>query len=471
MLKLVMKTKLKFALFFFFISLFSVFLLNKFAYKIPVSLNKPATTNNKYSSLNLSGRIIYQKGSSLVSHNLATKEDTTLLKDLITDNSFPEWTYSNGYLFAINSLHQIIRVNLTTFQQDIINIDLSFCSIKSTSTSFCDVSYLFPSPDGTRLVFAVSGDTDEKFGMDVSPNFISILAYQNFDSPQLKIISKFKNSTSLEDSTWFPDNKYFYLGQKKILDTDNFKQSSISGLNSNTLYPSFTGHSYLWLNNQKYPVTNGAFEGTIDRPDLMYGSLGTFYKSFIPFVNFPLIARDFKSITRVLPIHNQYEFLIESDSKGKSDIFLTDVASTFKKLNPNNSDSYALISYLPKLQKILALRIKENRALGYKALSTQLVTLDESNYSENIADIDTAGITYHEKNIYTFTDPEYFFGINHWMGYHLKPYAISPDDQFLMLPLKGNDYDHYSNFIVIDLISSNTFNLDLQTDGNFLWLE
>lgn len=431
-------------------------------------------SSEKQINNNLTGNIIYQKNNSIMSYNLTTKNDAIVIENFETVSNRGIWKYSNNFIFSTNGTTEILRKDILTSNQSTIAIDNSDCFSKLKDDSYCAVSGIYPSSDGKKLIYILEGGSGDRYGeMTVSPDFVNIIFIHNFDTNITKIVTKSSDEMTRPQIKWFNDNRFLYLGNKTFLDTDNYSVKIMTDLNTDIIYPSFTGHRFLWFDESVKAKErgNGIFE--VFRPNMVNSSLSEIFnvkdsqdsssEGGIPFIKFPVVARDFKSISNVIAIKKASEFLVEIESGGKKDIFLTDSGGTFKKLNPNNSDSYKLITYLPVSKQILALRSKEDRSYGIKIIESQLVLLDESNYAEFVANIDNGPIIYKEKSVLKFEIPDFFY-------YTSNRFAISPDNKYILLPLQ-KEGEKLKNYTVIDLESGRSQSLENDFGQNFIWLQ
>mgnify|MGYP001607413162 CR=1 FL=1 len=429
---------------------------------------------SQQNNTSLTGQIIYKKNNSIVAYNLIAKTETKLIENLDTVSNSDIWKQSNDYIFSTSGNTEILRKNIVTSEQSVIIVKNDDCFSKPKVDSYCDVSNIYPSVDGKKLIYILEGGSGDKFGgMTVSPDYTIILFIHNFDTNITKIITKSSEIIRSQNIKWFNDNRFLYLGNKTFLDTDNYSVRTMAELNTDVIYPSFTGHRFLWFDESVKAKErgNGIFE--VSRPNMVNSSLSEIFniknnqdsssEAGIPFIKFPVVARDFKSISNVIAIKKASEFLVEIESGGKKDIFLTDSGGTFKKLNPNNSDSYKLVTYLPVSKQVLAIRSKEDRSYGVKVLESQIVLLDESNYAEFVANIDNGPIVYKEKSILKFETPDFF-------NYISNRFAISPDNKFLLLPLQ-KERENFKKYTVINLESGHSQSLDNDFGQNFIWLQ
>jgi len=332
--------------------------------------------------------------------------------------------------------------------------------------TYCNVNYIFPSTDGNKLVVDVDGGSGEQYWMVPPDDFINLQFVIDFTSDNLvpKLINKSNKYPYLDNPVWFSDSQNLFIGDKTVINLSSFEKTQLANLTSDILYPSFTGNNYLWFSE----TIDTKFQSIFDdykRPNLVNSSLEKDSKSYgIPFIEFPIVARDFKEITKVVPIRNTNVYLIEINSGGKKDIFFTDSGGTFKKLNPNNSDSYIYVSYLPSSQQILAIRSTEDRSYGIKVSESQLVLLPESNYAQYVANIDNGPAVYKEKSILKFSDPSQSQFISNRI-------AVSPDEKFIVLPLTNKNNIDHSDYTLVELESGSSQKLDINFGLNYIWLK
>lgn len=429
------------------------------------SLNKKITM--------LTGKVLYQSGNNLVLYDLSSKKEVTVLQNIYSDN----WVYSNGFIIAVDNDNNIIRVNTKNLQEskELLNYK-DLIKDKFNQTIIWPLLRLIPSPDGTKVAIEVT-EVEETY-QKIEYEYLIIKDFNSRRSniKQINLSGGNSYSTWSDESRylWFGDSRYLYLDNRQIVDTETWITKSVTGLKDNQIYPSSSGDSYLWFD---YKAWQAKDRGIFDfyRPNLMISHLGRTFPEIkdnydqsdgvITFFQFPVVARDFKKITKVFPAEQRNQFFIEIDS-GKSDLYFTDSSGTFKKITPNNSDSYYFISYNPLIKKVLARKEKQDRTYHdtYHSLQTELVLLDKGNYSEYISDIDNSN--FYEKTLLRFSSPVAISNI-----------SFSPDGKYLLTPtgrknvVQDKVIKKLTGFVVISLDDASLNKLDIEFGNKFYWIE
>lgn len=416
----------------------------------------------------LKGQIVFRQDNSIKTFDLVTKKATTLIDNLSQSNTTVGCKIVNNFVFAVTGENTISRKDLITGEVVNKKIDVYDCFPRSKDMAYCEVTLISPSPHADKLVFSLRGGSGEKWGMVEPTDAVKITKLYDWKTGKTAEI----DVSDVGEVRWFGDNRFVYLGNKVALDTSTTKKKTIDFLTTETIYPSFSGHRFLWFDEAVRAKERGGGIFDVSRPNMVNSNLGKVFEiendkdsmaeGGIPFIRFPVVARDFKGITKVIGIKNAADFLVEIDSGGKRDIFWTDSGGTFKKLNPNNQDSYRLVAYLPKINQVLAIRSKEDRSYGVKVLKSELVMLDEGNYAEFVANIDNGPAIYKEKKVWEFEDGSMRDIVANRM-------AISPDNQSIALATnrKGEKY----SYSIVSLNSGETRKLDVDLGTNFEWVD
>lgn len=406
---------------------------------------RPSTTTNIEETKvldkeTLSGKILYQNGKQILSFN--PKDNTS---SVIAEINTPySWAYRGGYVFTIDSefglstkITKVNRISVFTGKKDTITIDyLSYLKSKSNKEINYDnywitTDKLITSPDGNKVAVILSFGPD--YGYPIIEEFPTNTLYLiEFDTNKITRLNE-----NVGGPQWFADNRNLFIGDDKssVMDTESGVIRQVSNLRSRTITPSREGNYFLWFDSKKVDNPTNTLREP-GRPDMVLSSLSG--RDFVtPFsTKFPVIARDFKKVTNVVPGYKENEFLVEIDN-GKSDIYWTDGFpwGTFKKITPNTPCSYYLYDYSPATRKILALK----RGSGCEP---SLVLLDEGNYAETFAEIDQKNFFEKElvklKNIGKLPPP-FFYGGKYYTHSNIFSPLFSPDGKFVVASTEFSD--------------------------------
>ncbi len=450
--------------------LIGFFIYKKYSQKSKISQSNINDTQKKL-DLDLSGKILYKKDNAIFLYDLKTKQEKIISSNLDTEHlASQHLIYKNGYVFFMNDKREIIRKDLNTLEEIKTIIDPQ--KYLNQKDNILYIENLVPSPDGGKITFVVTPTIDMTYYIG---DYNKTLLLKDYQTNDLKVLAKTDDYNDFLHLKWFSDNRFLYIDNKLIIDNQTNVKKQLLGLTNKEIYPSASGSNYLWFDEQGVEAKDrGIFQ--FYRPNLMISSLAkTFpdiaYSKFdandrtISFLQFPIVARDYKSITKVIPAKGYSDYFIEINS-GKNDIFYTDCGGTFKKINPNNPDSYRLIAHLPRRNQILALRTEEDRSYGTKILKSKLVLLNQSNYAESTANIDNGSNKFYEKDLFTFNDAN-----NKYSYEVINNFAISPNEDYLLIPLASAKENFYvEDFIVLSLENGEVFELDKNFGDDFYWL-
>jgi|WetSurSiteA1Bulk_404760.scaffolds.fasta_scaffold00041_13 hypothetical protein len=345
---------------------------------------------------NLNGNIVYVIKNKLNEYNLNTSEDKTLYE---ASTEFLNCYFSENNCFAVigTELH---KINIQT-GSDValpLGIDVSGGLING----------IFPSPDENKAILNVDIDPYRNiYG-------IFIVDFQSEKSGAIKHFTNDEIYSIRNGIYWLSDSNHVFFNDNNLtiyeVDTNQYRSlAKEPGLGNNAV--GVSGSScVMWFVDSKITSSKSSFYET-NRPNLVVSDINkTFpvkdnddrcYEYTIPFYRFPVVARDFTKVSKVIPGFQSGEFILNTESnKGnvnlpiKGEIFLVAGETTFKKLNPNNEYSYELIDYNRETRQVLALK-KKIVPIGYMydkegVPDTFVVVLDEWNYSETIGGIDAA---------------------------------------------------------------------------------
>ncbi len=434
------------------------------------------TEDLEQNTFHLDGKILYRQEESLVSYDLQTRKNQVVTTQLNTEVPHSSWAMGGEYIFYFDNKIKIIRRNLDASVRNVLKIELKDCVNQFKNPLSCIVTGLFPSPDGSKLAFVIYTDA-ERFGMG-SLDDIYILKLMDYQNDNFTTIKESKTSfeTYEKKPTWFNDNRFLYVGDTMAYDVKEVKLKKLEGLKNIQIYPGASGSRYLWFDSEGMVAKDrGIFD--FHRPNLVNSSLTkTFSDIFdhnqifkdltIPFLKFPVIARDFKAISNVAPAKGELDYILEIRSgNGKKDIFFTNCGGTFKKLNPNNSDSYYFIAYLPSSNQVLASRVKEERFYRRNVIESRLVLLSADNYSEFVSDINNdSSNQFYEKELLIFEEDPFFY------HYVIHSFAISPDEKYLIMPISQGVGSSSKPYYVVSLENEQRYKLDQQFGTYFYWL-
>jgi hypothetical protein len=396
--------------------------------------------------INLSGKVIYQKTSGdIFEYFVGTGQEFKIMnKAYILD-------YRNGYLF-VNSQDSGDMIRLSLVNQN--QIGLPYKPL--------DITQTYASPDGSKLIILTSqvmGPENRSYLYDFEKKTISpITTNQIFVNPQ-----------------WFSNSLYFLFGVNE--GTENKPKTVIEIVRSTDMAVkiiddaatpiavSKNGLAMLWVKTFEDPTDKSIlFRKTI--ANLIYRSLAYYFpevkdptrvvaNEVIPFSKFPVVARDFRTVNKIIPGNQESDFFLEIDS-GKTDIYFTDSWSTgtFKKLTPNTTSVYRLLGYSPESQQILALRAQPPAKKPWT-----VITLDPGNYAETVAAIDQKN--FRETHLADL-------GNNSYYPDDFSGYSFSPDGRYVLLPRASFKP---SDFRILALDGSFQLNINPEFGQRFFWIE
>ena len=460
------------------------------------------STNNKNSKTqtiekidldrkSISGKILYQKGDKIV--RLNPKNNTIMIIGEVTNNDLlgAKWVYQNGSVF-VSSGSGVVRIDISKNKKKFIPLvdDKTYKEWINKVNYFARVDGIFPSADGNKVIAIAPrlGDAISKlYLIDFGTNKV---AYLNDEvaKPQwfsdgkhilfINSVAKKQYSQDLATTIYIYD---ISSSEKKVLETGNIPAS--------TVRVSREGLQVLWMDN-KSNTQIGPF-GETYHPDMVFRSISSLfpetkitdqenyyrYNSNLdntsdrtPFTKFPVIARDYKGVTKIIPGGIYNHFFMEINS-GKSEIYFTDSVpwGTFKKINPNNAYSYYLLDYSLMTKKVLALKYRwkgiwdSKYGIQRSNADASLVILDEGNYAETVAGIDNAN--FYEKEIGKLdkeVTPTY---------YSRDSGAIfSPDGKFVLAPLLS-DSGGPSKFKIISADGKGEISISENLGQLVYWVE
>lgn len=408
----------------------------------------------------LPGHLIYQDvNGEIVKFNFANQQ-----KDIILPKKL-FWNYKNKFLFAVNDDNTISRLSLTNKSEVKIRYDYPSA-----------ITEIYPSPDGSKAIVIVV----EEAPLSSRP----ILYIYDFENKTTKELFRDKD---IRQVTWFANSEFVVFStlsiinyfksniETKILDTRTFASKKIDI--SWPYSTSMQGDYIISAGDMPNPYKNhDLFAKTF--PTLVFQSLSHYFpetkevnkrifNSVIPFNKFPVIARDYKEIEQIIP-GKEYDFFFLQINADTPNIYFTDSGGTFKKITPNNSDSYKLLSYNSYSHKILAIRYHFDASKNIIDRSS-LVLLDPENYSETVSGI-------YDKN---FTEIE-LLKLPGDQIYYLTGDTVlfSPNGDYVLVPLNIEPVGvPPARVAIISVKDKSTTELDLNfskylgSNFRFFWVE
>lgn len=349
------------------------------------------------------GRIYYWGDQGLSAYEFELDDSKLVLEQDKGD----AWTILDGYAFLLQA-GKLTRFDLATSER--VSIEVRGLDVTPE---------VHPSPDGSKVVVT----SDQGFYAAPLPDQVVV----DFDKHESTVIT---DEWIIGGVQWFSDNVHVMIDSSNgnfLLDSETGKLVRLEDVVGEV---GVSSKSLSFINVREFEeerTTNPLGDVTYA---LMYQRVGDYMSGvesdgvaaqITPFSKFPVVARDYKGVSKILAGKEKNYFFMEIDA-GKKDIYFTTAFpwGTFKKITPNNGADYKLLAYSQASNLVLALK------------GDVLVVLSADNYSETNAGIYEAGFAETELVKLRRSTADVFY---------LEQISFSPNGRFVAVHEKILDQD------------------------------